>query len=135
MNKVVMNSNQMMSDMVFLTPHPFYSTLLLGAAAFLIELSQTMDNLVVTEWCCYGFYCLSRHCLCPGEMLSRDILPCLLRLCETANERIRYFCAGVLAQISQISYLDASSAIITAVNMMKSETNTSKFIIVRTMIE
>jgi hypothetical protein len=115
-----------MSVTVFLTPYLFFSTLLVGAAAFLTELSETKDNLVVTEWCCYGFYCLSRHCLCPGEMLSREILPCLLRLCETANERIRYLCAGVLAQISQISYLDTSSAIITAVNMMKSETNTSK---------
>ena len=116
----------MISVTVYLTPYLFFSTLLLGAAAFLIELSETEDNLVVTEWCCYGFYCLSRHCLCPGEMLSRDILPCLIRLCETANERIRYFCAGVLAQISQINYLDTSSAIITAVNMMKSETNTGK---------
>lgn len=107
-----------------------YFTFDLGAATLLLELSESNNNFIIKEWCCYGFYCLSRNCLCPGQLLSQEILPCLLRICETATERIKYFCAGVLAQISQITYLNTSSAIITAVNMMKSEKNTSKYVYV-----
>lgn len=92
----------------------------------LIVLSADVGDLIVTEWCCYGLYILSIHGSCPVELLQRDILPCLLRLCEVQSERIRYFCAGALACISQIADLDSSSAIATAVKMMSSEKNPSE---------
>lgn len=92
----------------------------------LISLVSNEENNIINEWCCYALYCLSMNTKCPPMILEKTVLPCLVKLCMKNCERIKYFCAAGLAFISQIPIVNCSIAIVTVVEMMRSETNAGK---------
>ena len=94
-----------------------------GVVEILVLLANNEKDFVVNEWCCYALYCLATHKSCSSSVVRDSILPCLIRLRKTPSERTRYFCMAALAFISQIPDVDSSQAIVTVVDMMKSEKN------------
>jgi hypothetical protein len=89
-----------------------------GAVDVLVTLAKTSTDSVTAEWCSFAIYHLAINVKCPAFLIERDILPCVIKLCQNTSERTKYFSSAALAYITNLKSVKASDSIPLLVKML-----------------
>lgn len=89
-----------------------------GAVDVLVTLAKTTSDSVTAEWCSFAIYHLAINVKCPAFLIERDILPCVIKLCQNDSEKTKYFSSVALAYITNLKSVKASDSIPLLVKML-----------------
>ena len=95
----------------------------LGCVSVLVQLSTEYISEVTAEWCAYALLSLCYGGVCPSEILSDAILPCVLTLCQSNGGELktRIFCATALAELTRMPDISNTNTIKMLVYLLRNE--------------
>ena len=95
----------------------------LGCVNVLVQLSTDYVSDVTAEWCAYALLSLCYGKVCPSEVLSNAVLPCVLTLCQSNGGylKTRVFCATALAELTRMPYISNTNTIKMLVYLLRNE--------------